>query len=608
MAFLTDIPALDPDNPEFNYAAQFVMQTSRMVYVTGKAGTGKTTFLRYLQTVCNKRMAVLAPTGVAAVNAGGQTIHSFLNIKPSVYVPGDKRLRYKAPAGDADQTVITDHFKYQRAKLELIKNLELLVIDEISMVRCDLLDVVDQVLRHIRRRHYTPFGGVQVLLIGDTFQLPPIANQDDWDVLSKFYESPYFFSAHVMKLVNPVYIELKKIYRQSDPAFIDLLNRVRLNRLMPDDLRLLNSRYLHGFEPEEADDYIILASHNRMVIETNRRRLEEIDEELYTYEADVEGIFPEGSFPADRLLQLKAGAQVMMLRNDRQKRYFNGKIGHVETLDINSIRVRFPDDSVVDLVRDVWDNIRYTWNEKSKKVVEESVGTFTQFPVKLAWSITVHKSQGLTFDKVIADVAEAFTHGQVYVALSRCTSFQGLLLKTPMRSGSVITDRVVLEFATHETPGTVLLRELEKSKGKYYLHTAIGAWLNNEPALAAESLLLALEQKEAETGRILQLLDYAVNRFMLKSIALMKLGTHILSEEESMVFTKKMLKKRARELEKQLKNQIMAGSALVKLFDDLSEHEFAEAVVSRHQNMTETVTEKLRQLRKDKPYMPVTVK
>lgn len=608
MAFLSDIPLLDADNAEFNYAAQFVMQTSRMVYVTGKAGTGKTTFLRYLQTVCNKRMAVLAPTGVAAVNAGGQTIHSFFNIKPSVYVPGDKRLRYKAPDRDNDQTLLTDHFRYQRAKLDLIRNLDLLVIDEISMVRCDLLDVVDQLLRFIRRKHFTPFGGLQVILIGDTFQLPPIANPDDWDVLSKFYDSPYFFSAQVMKAVNPVYIELKKIYRQTDHAFIDLLNRVRLNRMNQDDLRLLNSRYLHGFEPDEADEYIILASHNRMVIDTNSRRLAEIDEDLYTYEAEVEGIFPEGSFPADRLLQLKRGAQVMMLRNDRQKRYFNGKIGRVEELDFNRIKVRFPDDSVVDLLRDVWDNIKYTWNEKNKKVVEESAGTFKQFPLKLAWAITVHKSQGLTFDKVIADVAEAFTHGQVYVALSRCTSFQGLLLRSPLKPSAVITDKVVLNFASHETPGTVLLRELEKSREKYYLNTAVSSWLNNEPALACESLLLALEHKEAEIQRILNLLDFAMHRFMRRSMALMKLCAQVLSPEETLVFSEKMLKKRAKDMEKQLKNQTMAGGALVKLLDDLSEHAYAEELVARHQNMLETVTDRLRQLRKDKPYKPLVVK
>jgi len=442
---------LDRDNAEFNFALEFVLQTNRLVYLTGKAGTGKTTFLKYLRSICNKRMVVLAPTGVAAVNAGGQTIHSFFNIKPSVYVPADKRLRFTVPDSDDDRTSIIDHFRYQREKLDLIRNLELLVIDEISMVRCDLLDVIDQLLRHIRRRHFTPFGGLQVLLIGDTFQLPPIANHDDWSVLSKFYRSPYFFSSMVFMSQKPVYIELKKIYRQKDDTFIELLNRVRLNKLHFDDLRLLNSRYLHGFEPEGREDYVILASHNRMVIETNQKRLDEIDEEPQEFEADISGTFPENSYPADQLLKLKTGAQVMMLRNDRNKRYFNGKIGHITELTGLTMKVKFPDDTVVDVIRETWDNIRYKWDAEKKKVIEESIGSFVQYPVKLAWAITVHKSQGLTFDKVIADVGESFSHGQVYVALSRCTTFGGLLLKSPMTARAIKTDPVVLEFAANET-------------------------------------------------------------------------------------------------------------------------------------------------------------
>lgn len=336
-----EISQLDKENAEFNFASEFILQTNRLVYLTGKAGTGKTTFLKHLQSTCSKRMVVLAPTGVAAINAGGQTIHSFFNIKPSVYVPGDKRLRFNVPDKEDDKTSVLDHFRYQREKLELIRNLELLVIDEISMVRCDLLDVIDQLLRYIRRRHFTPFGGVQVLLIGDTFQLPPIANHDDWSVLSRFYSSPYFFSSNVFKSLKPVYIELKKIYRQKDQSFIELLNRIRINRLNTNDLRLLNTRYLHGFEPEGSDDYIILASHNRMVIETNQRRLDEIKEDEYEFEAEVSGVFPEGSFPADNLLKLKKGAQVMMLRNDRNKRYFNGKIGHISKLPMNILRCIF---------------------------------------------------------------------------------------------------------------------------------------------------------------------------------------------------------------------------------------------------------------------------
>lgn len=598
MGTWTEELVLDKENAEFNFAAEFVMQTSRLVYLTGKAGTGKTTFLKYIRDISNKRMVVLAPTGVAAVNAGGQTIHSFFNIKPSVYVPGDKRLRFNVPPTDDDKTSILDHFRYQREKLDLIRNLELLVIDEISMVRCDLLDVIDQLLRHIRRRHYIPFGGVQVLLIGDTFQLPPIANQDDWSVLSRFYRSPYFFSSIVFQTLKPVYIELKKIYRQKDENFIELLNRVRVNKLHFDDLRLLNSRYLHGFDPEDSEDYIILASHNRMVIETNQRRLDEIDEEPEEFEASVNGVFPESSYPADQCLKLKIGAQVMMLRNDRNKRYFNGKIGHITFLSEKTIKVRFPDGAVVEVIRETWDNIRYKWDAEKKKVVEESIGSFVQYPVKLAWAITVHKSQGLTFDKVIADVGESFTHGQVYVALSRCTSFSGLLLKSPMTIRAIKTDPVVLEFAQNETPGTILLKELEKSKTNYYLKTAIRSWLSNQPELATESLLLYLEEKGANINRALNFCDFAIQSFLLESTSLVREVFQDKLEDESAIDGLNQKKKGTTALRSKLKDAMIKGQALSTFLEDIGEFSFAEDLVARHAYNVDTLVDAIKQSRK----------
>lgn len=598
MGSLTEELVLDKENAEFNFAAEFVMQTSRLVYLTGKAGTGKTTFLKYIKEIANKRMVVLAPTGVAAVNAGGQTIHSFFNIKPSVYVPGDKRLRFTVPNNDDDTTSILDHFKYQREKLDLIRNLELLVIDEISMVRCDLLDVIDQLLRHIRRRHYIPFGGVQVLLIGDTFQLPPIANHDDWSVLSRFYQSPYFFSSRVFMSVKPVYIELKKIYRQKDENFIELLNRVRVNKLHFDDLRLLNSRYLHGFDPEDSEDYIILASHNRMVIETNQRRLDEIDEEPEVFEAEVTGIFPENSYPADQCLKLKTGAQVMMLRNDRNKRYFNGKIGHVTSLTDNSIKVKFADDSVVDVIKETWDNIRYKWDPEKKKVIEESIGSFVQYPVKLAWAITVHKSQGLTFDKVIADVGESFTHGQVYVALSRCTSFGGLLLKSPMTSRAIKTDPVVLEFAANETPGTILVKELEKSKTNYYLKMTVKSWLTDEPSLACESILLYLEEKKADLNRVLALTNFGIEHYILKTAVYLRQSISGIPEEVITGLNSKEIKKLEKELKSNLKKSLTKAQALATLLEDLSEFPAFEPLIARHSNTIDALIDGIKRARK----------
>ncbi|KAF0195133.1 MAG: 5'-3' DNA helicase [Bacteroidetes bacterium] len=515
MTLVIDNIPIDENNPEFRYAAEFVLHTNRMLYLTGKAGTGKTTFLKLLKHISNKNMVVLAPTGVAAVNAGGQTIHSFFNIKPSVYVPGDKRLRVRVPPDDPDKSMINDHFRYHRDKLEIIRGLELLVIDEISMVRCDLLDVIDRLLRVFRKREFTPFGGVQVVLIGDTFQLPPIVNQDDWSILGQFYKSPFFFSSRALQDQKPVYIELKKIYRQTDQDFIDLLNRIRINSLDPGDLSLLNSRFLHGFTPEQEEDYIILATHNRMVEETNEMRLREINEPLHRFEAMVDGIFPETSYPADAMLKLKEGAQVMFLRNDRNKRFYNGKIGHVIEISEEGLFVQLPEGEIISVEREEWANIRYSWDSKESKVIEDPVGSFVQYPLKLAWAITVHKSQGLTFEKIIADLGEAFAPGQVYVALSRCTSFPGVLLKTPLTGRAIMTDPVVLEFAGNETPETLIISELEKGKADNFLKRALSAYRIRDYQKAG-TLFHAYMEQPSEKGydRGMRLFSYAIGRFL----------------------------------------------------------------------------------------------
>jgi len=468
MAIIIDNIELDETNVEFNYASDFIKHTARLVYLTGKAGTGKTTFLKYLRETTEKNTVVLAYTGVAAINAGGQTINSFFKIPFGPFVPHDKRLRSKADQKDADRSTIYNYFQYTSEKIGVIRGLELLIIDEISMVRCDLLDAVDRLLRVFRRRENEPFGGVQVILIGDTFQLPPIAKKNEWDILKPFYESPFFFSSKVIKNNKPVYIELKKIYRQNEQEFIDLLNRVRINNVTQNELNLLNSRYNPTFSPNGNSNYITLATHIDTVDRTNLAKLSELPTELISFEATVTDTFPDNIMPTDRILQLKEGAQIMFIKNDRTKRYYNGKITKIYKIEDKSIIVEFSDGDKITVEKQVWNNINYTWNEKEKKIEEEIIGTFAQFPIKLAWAITVHKSQGLTFEKVIADLKDAFASGQVYVALSRCVSFSGLVLNTKIDLGAIITDPEVLRFAQNEIPSTLIFQELNSGKADFY--------------------------------------------------------------------------------------------------------------------------------------------
>lgn len=595
----------DPENAEFRYAAELVIHTNRMLYLTGKAGTGKTTFLKYLKATCSKNMVVLAPTGVAAVNAGGQTIHSFFNIKPSVYVPGDRRLRTFSSPEDADRSVINDHFRYHKDKLEIIRGLQLLVIDEISMVRCDLLDVVDRLLRVFRKRENTPFGGVQVVLIGDTFQLPPISNHEDWSILGRFYKTPFFFSSRVLMDQKPLYIELKKIYRQTDQDFIDLLNRIRINSLGRDDLQMLNSRYLHGFIPEEEDDYIILATHNRMVEETNEKRLREIDEPMHRFEAFVEGTFPESSFPADQILKLKEGAQVMFLRNDRNKRYYNGKIGHVIEISEEGLFVELPEGEIITVEREEWANIRYSWNSKESKVVEETVGVFVQYPLKLAWAITVHKSQGLTFEKIIADLEEAFAPGQVYVALSRCTSFKGVLLKTPLNARAIKTDPDVLEFAGNETPETLLISELETGKSNNYLKLALSAYFNRDYSKSVLMMVSATEQLRGNQQlRALNLARNTIERLVrngevsLKQVQTALTETDSTTNDDTLIkstVSKAELRKILRQFESRLKQLKIVAEAANDLVNVLSERFAITLFTNEESSKVESLVEKIDQ-------------
>ncbi|MBI5371074.1 MAG: helix-turn-helix domain-containing protein [Sphingobacteriales bacterium] len=462
----------DTSNTLFQLAADLVNQTGRNLFLTGKAGTGKTTFLKYIRGNCPKQLAVVAPTGVAAINAGGVTIHSFFQLPFSPFIPSGQGAGF-LPAGTviSNPHSLVSRLRFTADKKKVLQQLELLIIDEISMVRCDLLDSVDTVLRHIRKRHNERFGGVQVLFIGDMYQLPPVVKDPEWKLLSEHYNSPYFFDSQVIREEPPLCIEFDKIYRQREEKFIRLLNQVRNNELDPEGHQILESRYQPVFRRTKEDGYILLTTHNEQARNINLAQLQQINTKVFRYEAQLENDFPEQAYPADQLLLLKEGAQVMFIRNDsaeRGKRYYNGKIGTVARLEEEKIFVRCPDEAgETEVTRDKWENIRYTLDKTSQTLKEDVLGSFTQFPLRLAWAITIHKSQGLTFEKAIIDAGDAFAPGQVYVALSRCTSLDGMILKSKVRGSSLFTDPRILQFTKQISSSLQLQAELAAARRNY---------------------------------------------------------------------------------------------------------------------------------------------
>lgn len=439
----------DHTNQLFNLAFSFAEETSRHLFLTGKAGTGKTTFLRFLKEQSRKKMVVVAPTGVAAVNAGGMTIHSFFQLPFSPFIPASEELFSVAQAGSSSRHGLLQQLKINEQKQTLFRKMELLVIDEVSMLRCDVLDAIDLILRYYRGDMYRPFGGVQVLYIGDLYQLPPVISEDQWLLLREYYPGPFFFHAKVIQQAPPLYIELQKIYRQKDLSFIHLLNQVRNNLLSPEDLFRLNSLYRPGALPS-GKGYIMLTTHNTRADAVNKKELDRLDSPTQSFEAVIEGDFSEKNFPTDRLLHLKKDAQVLFLKNDPAipKKYYNGKIGRVSGFADAGIWV-VPEgaDEPVMVEKETWKNIAYTFNREKNQVEEQEKGSFTQFPVRLAWAITIHKSQGLTFEKAVIDAGAAFASGQVYVALSRCTGMEGIVLHSKIYPEAIFTHADVLRFA-----------------------------------------------------------------------------------------------------------------------------------------------------------------
>ncbi|MCX6304939.1 MAG: HRDC domain-containing protein [Bacteroidetes bacterium] len=451
-------------NEQLLLATEFVQCTNKNIFLTGKAGTGKTTFLHNLKKITPKRMVVVAPTGVAAINAGGVTIHSFFQLSFAPAVPASIQPRNASHPGE-------ERFqrKFNREKIRLIKCIDLLVIDEISMVRADILDAIDEVLRKYRN-HYLPFGGVQLLMIGDLHQLSPVIKETEWSILRNFYESAYFFDSHALKKTNPVTIELKEIFRQSDSHFIGLLNKVRENTIDRQTITELNTRYIPGFNPGEAEGYITLTTHNANAYDMNQVKLKSISGPSQFFQAEIEDDFPPHDFPTEEQLELRPNAQVMFIKNDlsAEKQYYNGKIGKITRMTDELVFVKCPsDDAEIAVGRVRWENVKYTLDESTKEIKENIVGSFTQVPLKLAWAITIHKSQGLTFDKVIIDANSAFAFGQVYVALSRCRTFTGIVLSTPIAVSGIKTDALVLNYsheAQQQEPGP---GELFESKFLY---------------------------------------------------------------------------------------------------------------------------------------------
>lgn len=465
----------DSTNLQFQLAADFVSYTNSNIFLTGRAGTGKTTFLKYIRSNTSKHTVVIAPTGVAAINAGGVTIHSFFNLPFGPFLPGTSPTGLSPTNADDSRQVNDKHsllsrLRYNREKRNVLRSMELLIIDEVSMVRSDMLDAIDLILRSFRSNYQQPFGGVQVLFIGDMHQLPPVVKEDEWQMLQQYYTSPFFFDSLVLKEFPPVFVELEKIYRQNEQQFIDVLNQVRNNQLDETGRTLLHTRFLPNFQPTKEEGFITLTTHNYKADSINYGELDKLPGKAYTFQAEIKDEFNEKSYPADAELKLKTGAQVMFIKNDlaKERRYFNGKLGVITEISNDLIVVKANDDGQnIKVSKETWKNIRYSLNTKSSELEEEELGSFTQYPLRLAWAITIHKSQGLTFQKLIIDAGSSFAAGQVYVALSRCTSLQGLVLHSRISPQSVFTDTRINSWNSRKPATELLQPQLNEAKHHY---------------------------------------------------------------------------------------------------------------------------------------------
>ncbi|MBX2925652.1 MAG: helix-turn-helix domain-containing protein [Chitinophagaceae bacterium] len=492
---MVTINTYDTANQYFKRALQFVCHTNRHIFLTGKAGTGKTTFLRYIRENCSKKMAVLAPTGVAAINAGGTTIHSFFQLPFGPFLPTRQTLSNDSVN---NEHTLFKNLRFNAEKRLLLQELELLVIDEVSMLRSDTLDAIDTILRHFRRQMLVPFGGVQMLYIGDLFQLPPVIGNEEWEILQNAYTSPFFFDSLAARQSPPLYLELKKIYRQNEEEFIHILNNIRNNIATAADLKKLHEYYKPGYEPVKDDNYIVLTTHNSRADQINHQQLSRLPGKASLFKGEITGDFNEKSIPADMNLQLKPGTQIMFVKNDKGevRRYYNGKIGTVSKIEKDKIFISFAGKEELLLEKETWKNIRYRYNSEKDSIEEEELGSFTQYPIRLAWAVTIHKSQGLTFEKAIIDAGASFAAGQVYVALSRLTSLNGLILYSRIHTESIHTHPRVIAFTETEAEEAELDMQLEKEQKLFVAGSLLSAFNCLKLAERAEQHFEAYEHRQ----------------------------------------------------------------------------------------------------------------
>lgn len=558
-------------NEQFDLAYRFVTETSENIFLTGKAGTGKTTFLKYLKQNCAKNIIVAAPTGVAAINAGGVTLHSLFQLPFHPFLPTR-----------ASKDELLARLRFNKQRLQLLRKMEILIIDEISMVRADTMDAIDTILRAVRRNYETPFGGAQLLCIGDLFQLPPVAKNEEWALLSEYYSSPFFFDSHAIKEQMPLMIELTKIYRQKEDSFVRLLNKVRNNAMQVEDFEDLHFRYHPTFRPAIDEKFITLTSHNNQSDQINIREINKLLAPFYSYKAKIDGDFPEHMYPADEELKLKEGAQVMFLKNDVvHRKYFNGKIGVVKLLEEDKIIVE-SDGEEITVAKETWDNTRYTLNRGDGRLEQEVLGTFEQFALRLAWAITIHKSQGLTFDKVMIDAGSAFSSGQVYVALSRCTSLEGIVLLSKINAAAIMSnDNVVKGQQTLTHKGSLV----ERFAGARMIYTQqqLQQIFEFDEINVAFNILLHEVRQHADkfNAEGIDLLVKLHQQFLNDKQVGEKFMTHVytMAKDEAVIEKNTTLQKRINDAAKHFDNRLGALLDAVKKHPLITEHREASAPV-----------------------------